>query len=183
MYVPVWLGFRYSGLLWEVEVQLQPNLGQRCNRVPSYVNEVKGHIPRSRVIWGQVTWKMLLFVIWVSFEKLKSDWDRRRKMTSDLDHKLVGVTWLQLILKYANESHLTFSDYLLTWPQMTFDLDVTFDLKNIWSLVPDFNFQMRPISHFQPILQLDLRWPLTLVTFDLINKWRFPCCIYDLNLL
>ena len=44
--------------------------------VPSYVNEVKGHIPRSRVIWGQVRWKMLVFVIWVSFEKLKSDWDQ-----------------------------------------------------------------------------------------------------------
>ena len=24
-------------------------------------------------------------------------------------------------------------------------------------------FQMRPFSHFQPILQLDLRWPLTLI--------------------
>ena len=33
---------------------------------------------------------------------------------------------------------------------------------------------MRPFSHFQPILQLDLRRPLTL-----INKWGFPCCIYD----
>ena len=35
-------------------------------------------------------------------------------------------------------------------------------------------------SHFQPILQLNLGWPLTLiVTFDLINKCGFPCCIYD----
>ena len=24
-------------------------------------------------------------------------------------------------------------------------------------------FQMRPLSHFQPIIQLDLRWPLTLM--------------------
>ena len=76
VYVPVWLGFRYLGLLWKVEVRLQPNLGQRCNRVPSYVNEVKGHVPRSRVIWGQVRWKMLVFVIQVSFERLKSDWDQ-----------------------------------------------------------------------------------------------------------
>ena len=43
--------------------------------VPSYVNQVKGHILRSRVIWGQVTWKMLVFVTWVSFEKLKSNWN------------------------------------------------------------------------------------------------------------
>ena len=41
-------------------------------RVPSYVNEVKGHVLWSRVIWGQIRWKMLFFVIWVSFEKLKS---------------------------------------------------------------------------------------------------------------
>ena len=44
--------------------------------VPSYANEVKGHIPRSRVIWGQVRWNLLVFVIWVSFEKLKSDWNQ-----------------------------------------------------------------------------------------------------------
>ena len=115
---------------------------------------------------------------------------------------------------------------------------------NIWrflyytnkpSLVQIKTFQMRSFSHFQPILQLDLKWPLTLVhdlwlhdhmmvqilykyyinkpslvqiglqlfkwghfhifnlsynltandlwpwymTFDLINKWGFPCCIYD----
>ena len=74
--IPVWLGFRYSGLLWNVEVRWQPNLGQRCNRGSSYVNEVKHHAPRSRVIWGQVRWKMLVFVIWVSFEidLFKSNW-------------------------------------------------------------------------------------------------------------
>ena len=34
---------------------------------------------------------------------------------------------------------------------------------------------MRPFSHFQPILQLDLRpW---YVTFDLMNIWRFPYII------
>ena len=103
VYVPVWLGFCYSGLLEKVEVRLQlnlgqrwnrgsfimlmrskvtyqgqgssevklggkcwfsifgsplkvevrlePNLGQRC-RAPLYVNKVKGHVPRSWVIWG-----------------------------------------------------------------------------------------------------------------------------------
>ena len=35
-------------------------------------------------------------------------------------------------------------------------------------------FQMRPFSHFQPILQLDLRWPLTLVYDLCMNIWRFP---------
>ena len=84
-------------------------------------------------------------------------------------------------------------------------------------------FQIRPILHLEPILQLDLRWPLTsvcdlwphqqmkvpcydtkwhqfyifspssnltsddlwpqYVTFDLINKWRFPCYIFDPNLV
>ena len=55
------------------------------------------------------------------------------------------------------------------WPSF-----VTFDLMNIWrflyyinklSLVPIGlpTFQMRWILHFEPILQLDLRWPLTLI--------------------
>ena len=35
VYVPVWLGFRYSGLAFEnlkSDYNLQPNLGQRCYR-------------------------------------------------------------------------------------------------------------------------------------------------------
>ena len=43
--------------------------------VPSYENEVRGCIPRSGVIWGQVRWKMLVFVIWF-FKKLKSEWNQ-----------------------------------------------------------------------------------------------------------
>ena len=58
---------------------------------------------------------------------------------------------------------------------MTFDLDLwPFDHMNIWRFPYHINkpslvqiglgtFQMRPFSHFQPILQLDLRWPLMLV--------------------
>ena len=39
---------------------------------------------------------------------------------------------------------------------------------------------MRSLSHFQPVLQLDLRWPWYGI-FDLINKCGFQCCIYDPN--
>ena len=73
MYVPVWLGFRYSALLWRIEVRLQPNFGQRCNGVPSYVYEIKGKV-RDHLRSSYV--EMLVFVIWVSFEKLKSDWNQ-----------------------------------------------------------------------------------------------------------
>ena len=39
---------------------------------------------------------------------------------------------------------------------------------------------MKPLSHFQVINNLtsEVFWPWY-VTFDLINKCRFPCCIYD----
>ena len=48
----------------------QLNLGQR---EPSVVDEVKSHIPRSRVIRGQVV-RLAENVKLVSLEKLKSDW-------------------------------------------------------------------------------------------------------------
>ena len=62
--------------------------------------------------------------------------------------------------------NLTSDDF---WPWY-----MTFDCMNIQrvlycidkpSLVPIRlpTFQMRPLLHFQPILQLDLRWPLTLI--------------------
>ena len=42
------------GLNWKVEVRLEPNLVMDITRESSFVNEVKGHIPRSKVIWGQI---------------------------------------------------------------------------------------------------------------------------------
>ena len=80
-----------------------------------------------------------------------------------------------MVLRYANKFKFSFSRYLTSWPQMTFDLDLWhFDHMNI-SRFPYYidknkfgsnrtsTSQMRPFSHIQPILQLDLRWPLTLV--------------------
>ena len=94
------------------------------------------------------------------------------RMTSDLDP--TQFQWTSS-LQMSQISHF-FAD-LTTWDWMTFDLDVTFDLMNLWrfpcyihwpSLVPiwfQLFFQMRPILHFWPILQLYLRWPLTLVCY------------------
>ena len=54
MYVPVLLGFCYSGVIWKVEVQLQRNMRQRCNRGFSIWwcrqrshTKVKGHLRSS----------------------------------------------------------------------------------------------------------------------------------------
>ena len=43
---------------------------------------------------------------------------------------------------------------------------------------------MRPFSHFSLSYNLtsDDLWPWYM-TFDLINKWGFPCCIYDPTLV
>ena len=63
MHVSGWLGFRYLGLLGKVGSLMTTTLSQRCNRGCFICYEVKGHIPRSRVMWGQVRWKILVFVI------------------------------------------------------------------------------------------------------------------------
>ena len=39
--------------------------------VPLYVNEVRGHVPRSRVIRDQVRWKMIFFFFFFFFFKLE----------------------------------------------------------------------------------------------------------------
>ena len=80
--------------------------------------------------------------------------------------------------------------------QMTFDLGMwsltawTYEgfhiISNKPSLVPIRLqlFKWGHFLHFQPILQLDLRWPLTLIC-DLWphQQMRFPCCIYDPTLV
>ena len=79
--------------------------------------------------------------------------------------------------------NLTWDDF---WPRYT-----TFDHINIWrlphyinkpSLVPN-RLQLFKWDHFH-ILAYLTTWPqmtfdLDMWTFDLINKWGFPCCIYD----
>ena len=151
-----------------------------------------------------------------------------------------------MVLKYAYKSKFIFSGYLISWPQMTFDLDLwPFDHMNIWrfpyyinnpSLVQIglqlFNWghfhifrisynlsqmtfdlgmtfdgmnmkvhilyqltkfgsnrtsQLFKWGHFHIFslsynLTSDDLWPWY-VTFDLINKWGFPCCIYDPTLV
>ena len=71
VYVPFRLDFRHFGLLKKLEIWLKPNLRQRWNRGSFIYKWVKVHIPRSRIIWGQIRWKLLIFVIWVSVEKLE----------------------------------------------------------------------------------------------------------------
>ena len=72
---------------------------------------------------------------------------------------------------------------------------MTFDRMNIWrfpyyinkpSLVP-IGLQLLKWGHFHISslsynLTSDDLWPWY-VTFDLINKWRFPCCTYDPTLV
>ena len=158
----------------------------------------------------------------------------------------INQVWFQLDFNFLNKAIFTFSAYLTTWPQMTFDLGmwpliswtyegshiisinqvwfqsdlqlfwghfhifslsynltsddlwpwyVTFDLMNIWrfpyyinkpSLVP-IGLQLFNWGHFHIFslsynLTSDDLWPWY-VTFDLINKWGFPCCIYDPTLV
>ena len=56
----------------------------------------------------------------------------------------INQVWFKSDFNFSNEAIFTFSAYLTTWPQMTFDLDIT---------------------------------------FDSINKWGFPSCIYDPTLV
>ena len=56
----------------------------------------------------------------------------------------INQVWFQSDFQLFQWGHFHISAYLTTWPQMTFDFDVT---------------------------------------SGLINKWGFPCCIYDLTLV
>ena len=74
--IPVWLGFVIRVSFEKLKSDFNQTWFKVAKGIPSNDNEVKGYVPRSRVIWGQVRWKMLDLVIWVSSEKLKSDWNQ-----------------------------------------------------------------------------------------------------------
>ena len=97
----------------------------------------------------------------------------------------INQVWFKLDFNFSNEVIFTFSAYLTTWPQMTFDLGIWpltawkyegphfISINQVW-FKSDLNFSNEAIFTFSAYLTI---WPQ--MTFDLINKWGFPCCIYD----
>ena len=84
----------------------------------------------------------------------------------------INQVWFQSDSNFSNEVNFTFWDHLTTWPLMTFVYDLWPHEHTKGPILCQYTkfgsnrtstFQMRPISHFQPIFQLDLRWPLTLI--------------------
>ena len=91
---------------------------------------------------------------------------------------LMNQVWFKSNFNFSNEAIFTFSAYLSTWPQMTFDVGMTFVCMNIWrfpyfinkpSLVP-IGLQLFKWGHFHIFslsynLTSDDLWPWY-VTFD-----------------
>ena len=81
-----------------------------------------------------------------------------------------GFNWVSM---YANESHLTYSGYLITWPQMTFDNDMwpltswTFWFQSDSNFSNETNLTFAAYFTTWPQMTLfifqNLRWTLTLV--------------------
>ena len=46
----------------------------------------------------------------------------------------INQAWFQSDFNFSNEAAFIFSAYLTTWPEITFDLDMNFDLFNQWGL-------------------------------------------------
>ena len=99
----------------------------------------------------------------------------------------INQAWFKSDFNFSNKAIFTFSAYLTTWPQMTFDLGTwpmtawTYEGSHIVSInqvwfksrinfsneaIFTFSAHLTTLPHFQQILQLDLRWPLTLI-YDL----------------
>ena len=108
----------------------------------------------------------------------------------------INQVWIWLDFISLTETNLTFSAYLTTWPQMTFDL-------GMWSLTSWtyegslivinksssvlIRLQLFECGQFYIVslsynLTSDNLWPWY-VTLDLVNIWGFPCCIYDPSLV
>ena len=99
----------------------------------------------------------------------------------------MNQVWFQSDLNFSNEVKFTFWAHLTTWPLMTFDLGKwpltvwTYKGSHIVSIKTKLGSN-RTSTFTTYSLTSDDIWPWY-VTFDLINKWGFPCCIYDPSLV
>ena len=108
----------------------------------------------------------------------------------------INQVWFKLHFNFSNETIFTFSAYLTTWPQMTYDLGIwplttwTYEGSHIISINQvwfQLDFQLFKWGHFYIFslsynLTSDDLWPWY-VTFHFIKKWGFPRCIYDPTLV
>ena len=96
-----------------------------------------------------------------------------RRFLHYMKNALIYQVWFQLDFKFS-KVNFTFLAILTTWPLMTFNLGIwplttwTYKGSHIVSINQDWfhsDFQLFKWchSHFQPILQLDLRWPFILI--------------------
>ena len=105
-------------------------------------------------------------------------------------HQYTKFVPIRLQLFKWGELYILSSSYILTsddlWPwYMTFD-HMNIQRVNTPSLVP-IRLKLFKWGHFYIFslsfnLTSDDLWPWYM-TFDLINKWGFPCCIYDPTLV
>ena len=105
-------------------------------------------------------------------------------------HYIYKLSLFQSDFNFSNEVNFKFWAHLTTWPLMIFDLVIwpltawtykgshIVSINQVW-LQLDFNFSNEATFTFSSYLTT---WPWY-VTFDLINKCRFPCCIYDPTLV
>ena len=150
--------------------------------------------PWSHICWGHMVLTGPQVCKWVKFYIFRlSEIDFTWPLTFICDlwpHEHVTVStnqvWFQSDFNFSNEVNFTFWAHLTTWPLMTFDLGIwplttwtykgshNISISQVW-FQSNSTFQMRWILHFEPILQLDLRWPLTLIC-DLWphQQMRFP---------
>ena len=67
VHVPVWLGFSYLGVLWELKSNYNQTWVKDAEGIPSYVNEVKGHLElfyvSSHDIGVQVSWSPITIAL------------------------------------------------------------------------------------------------------------------------
>ena len=95
----------------------------------------------------------------------------------------INQVWFKLDFNFSNEAIFTFSAYLTTWSQMTFDLGIwpltkwTYEGSHITSITIGSRLQLFKWGHFHIFslsynLTSDDLWPWHM-TFDGMNTWRF----------
>ena len=108
----------------------------------------------------------------------------------------INQVWFKSDFNFSNEAIFTFPAYLTTWPDDLWPKYRTFDCMNIWRFpyyidkpnLGQIGHQLFKWGHFHIFslsynLTSDDLWSWHNVTFDLINKWGFPCSIYDPTLV
>ena len=149
--------------------------------VPLYFNEVKGYVPRPRIIWSQIRWKYKICIFWKIWSPITTKHDLYVNATCEPLTRQVGQVY---IVKFSVQSYIyvSFYDTGVSCKLVEVHLQPNLICRcNMWTPYSVNGWGLVRLSGQSYFMQLLWCWNSLQVTAALPGGLhKFTCCIFKI---